>query len=208
MRKINNINLAITDACNRACVDCCCNVPQIRDKWNCTTEYIREIGSIIGHVGSINLTGGEPTIHPRFLDIVSAVVNYIEYEELQIETNGFGFLRNPENVLLFDKISVTSYGPGFDGPNLEEVNCILKKAKNSKTTVVVYPIRHVSRAKRGTGKTCARGTGETVSIYKGTMYPCCMGWGIDGATGIPVAPDWRKQIESVDLPCINCFFSG
>lgn len=208
MRLIQTVNFAITDRCNRACPDCCCGMPLITDRWDATWEYLAGVAECVRGIGRIILTGGEPSLHPRFADWVAPLKALFVGTRFCIETNGFAFQTRPELFEAFDTIWVSRYdSPAFDNPNQDDVARMIEYFKGKTTEVLVRRVEHVSRSRRGT-TACFRGTGEWVSIYKGRVYPCCMGWGIDGAQSVAVTKSWMEEVKKIPLPCSTCLFAG
>lgn len=209
MRIIENINYVITTDCNRMCPDCCCNIPN-KQLYNISWEEILETSKFFKGINRINLTGGEPSLHPEFSNFVPKLKNIFECEFLTIETNGYGFKKFPETFKYFDWIQATSYDENsykesYD--NSDDINFIKSYLSNSKTKVVVGKVIHSLRQGIGNGKICDRGLSETVSYEKGFLYPCCVSSGIENSKNIKLTNNWRKEILTVPLPCDRCWFS-
>jgi hypothetical protein len=203
---IECINLAITDRCNRSCPECCCDVPRIKEHWEISLTELHECAEEVGHVKRLTLTGGEPTIHYDFEFLVDWLKYNKFFDFLELSTNGYLFDKSPEIFERFDKIFLSNYvAPEFE-PNWPRIKAALSNPKLKGKLEVWAPIHHEPRSGRGTKK-CPRGYFETVSIYKGRMYPCCMGWGIEDPVSIPLTKNWREEIIRVELPCNRCFFA-
>ena len=107
--------LEITSRCNYNCIHCFNAVDNERLHAEMSFSQVEQVldGAQAAGVNAVLLTGGEPLMHPRFLDIVAAV-----YERgmfvFEINTNG-RFL-TPE---LLDNIAALGYKPeikiSFDG---------------------------------------------------------------------------------------------
>ena len=81
--------IEITNHCNLECPIC---IVQNRHNYNMTRE---EFGKILdglvekeGQIETINLSGGEPTLHPQFLEFLDMARAKIEISRVSISTNG------------------------------------------------------------------------------------------------------------------------
>lgn len=85
---MKQLSLHVTDACNSRCSFCVVGSPLTpRD----TVRFADLIGFLTANAGqgyqSVNLHGGEPTVHPRLMELLD-VINLLEYPEVHIQTNG------------------------------------------------------------------------------------------------------------------------
>jgi uncharacterized radical SAM superfamily Fe-S cluster-containing enzyme len=81
--------IEITNHCNLECPIC---IVQNRHNYNMTTD---EMGRILdglvrkeGTLETINLSGGEPTMHPQFMELVDMALARKEISRVSISTNG------------------------------------------------------------------------------------------------------------------------
>lgn len=85
---MKQLSAHITDACNSKCSFCVVGSPLIRHD---TVNYEDLIAFLTENAskgyGSVNLHGGEPTIHPRLFDLLTVIAT-LGYPEVQIQTNG------------------------------------------------------------------------------------------------------------------------
>ncbi len=90
-RNINYLRISLTDACNLRCVYCMPEnqVFRPRDELLSTPEFLR-LTAIFARMGvvKIRLTGGEPTIHPDVLSIVSGMRAIPGINSVSMTTNG------------------------------------------------------------------------------------------------------------------------
>ena len=69
------IQIEVTNKCTRACANCTRLVGHHREPFFMSLADVRKaIVSLDGFKGNIGLMGGEPTLHPDFLNIPYAVV--------------------------------------------------------------------------------------------------------------------------------------
>lgn len=182
-----------------------------RDKKFFDWEYLENAAHYFYGLDRIHLTGGEPTIHPKFEEFVPKLKKLFGCNRLTIETNGFLFKRNPGIFAYFDELYCTHYrADSFPGsPDNSEDIAYIKEYWKSVPMIKIWDIdiKHVSRAERGT-KICPRGTSETLGYANGKLYPCCVASGLpERDTGIPLTENWRTEILDVVHPCDICFFA-
>ncbi len=91
-RKIDYLRISITDRCNLSCIYC---VPpegfQLIPKENLLTlEEIYRVANIAVGLGvkKIKLTGGEPLVRKKILELVAELTQIPELEDLSLTTNG------------------------------------------------------------------------------------------------------------------------
>jgi len=199
------VNLAITDLCDRSCPECCCDIPKIKKHWIISIEGLKRAANALKGIQRVTLTGGEPSMHPMFNEIVWASKELFNCKSLELSTNGRCFNGDHKILEFFDKIIVSRY----DAPEFESNSLLIEKGlKNTDicSKIEVWGVHHISRLNRGTKK-CPRGYFETISLYKDRVYPCCMGWGVEGFPSVELDNDWEKKVTSLELPCKICFFA-
>ncbi len=210
MRNISCINYMLTTYCNRMCPDCCCNIPNKKDRIHFDWSYVVNSAEYFKGINRINISGGEPTIHPNFIEFIPKLKELFQCINFTIETNGYGFKKFPEIFKYFDVIQATrytekSYINSWD--NKEDIEFIKNYLQDSKTKLLIGEVIHTPRKIRKNGIICIRGLSETASYENGILYPCCTGSGVEGANGITLTKNWREEILKVKLPCKNCWFS-
>jgi len=90
------LSLHITDACNSRCSFCVVGsplAPHDSVRFDDLVRFLRDHAD--SGYGSVNLHGGEPTVHPRLFELLT-LIRELGYPEVQIQTNGrrlaqFGF---------------------------------------------------------------------------------------------------------------------
>jgi len=93
----NNICIDITTLCNLRCFNCQSSVRQAPANDNMSVEqiekFIKEAIDLKYYWNRISLFGGEPTLHPRFFEIVGALKRYKDFNPdciIDVVTNGAG----------------------------------------------------------------------------------------------------------------------
>jgi uncharacterized radical SAM superfamily Fe-S cluster-containing enzyme len=93
-------NIDLTNRCNLRCPICFANANVQGYVYEPTYEQVVEMLTLMRNVKpffppAIQFSGGEPTIHPRFLDILKAARS-MGFSHLQIATNGIRIAKDPE----------------------------------------------------------------------------------------------------------------
>ena len=90
-RAITYLRISLTDRCNLRCVYC---MPREGLQWQPRTDQLSvdEIVRVVetaaqGGVKRIRLTGGEPLVHPRIIEIVRRIASIQNIEEVSLTTN-------------------------------------------------------------------------------------------------------------------------
>ncbi|MFO0828103.1 MAG: radical SAM protein [Phycisphaerales bacterium] len=85
--------IEIVDSCNLTCPTCYASSPfGVHDDVKCSTfdDVVRRVQSVIDRKGLIDilqLSGGEPTIHPRFFDILNWALDHAKIGYVLVNTN-------------------------------------------------------------------------------------------------------------------------
>ena len=90
-RNIHYLRISLTDACNLRCVYCMPENMEFRSKAELmTSAEILRLTHIFASMGvdKIRLTGGEPTLHPDILPIISGIKSIPGIRSVSITTNG------------------------------------------------------------------------------------------------------------------------
>ncbi len=95
------MNILLNNYCNLNCSYCFANHVLEQDRLNMSLEDIAKVieFSKNSDVRSINLIGGEPTLHPEFIKIIDKILQEEYFEQLLLFTNGL-FNKNILNKLL------------------------------------------------------------------------------------------------------------
>lgn len=122
--------IEIVDSCNLACPTCFADSPvgvtESKLKYRSFEEITNRIQGVIDMKGSIEIiqfSGGEPTIHPQFFELVEWVRSNPKIDYLLINTNGVRFAKDEAFVRemgeLFKKYDNIQLYLQFDGPQEE-----------------------------------------------------------------------------------------
>ena len=214
-RIINRLALPITRACNRKCPEC----PAVeKGGKHIPIEELARIGKLIGPIQKIEITGGEPSIHPEFESISKVIHSLFDCKDIMLLTNGW-FFGDPKNLLLllnYDRIYITHYTDRFARTYDEKSNTALVNEVGdylrdhpSIHSWVQEMDSHVSLNRSvpdANGCIFNYDKGNMISYYDGKLYGCCTAWQLDyKGKGIPLTEDWREHLNEIELPCNKCF---
>lgn len=161
-------------------------------------------------VETIDITGGEPSIHPELPEWSPKLKALFGCDKLTMDTNGTMFKKRPEMFAHYDKVYVTHYTEEtYEGckDNIENINYLREYyADRPDLLHVSGEMKHVDRSRRGTG-TCFRGSSGTVHYCDGRLYPCCVAPGLDTKVSIELTGNWKEEILNTAPPCYDCFLA-
>lgn len=169
--------------------------------------YIENSAKYFKGIRRINLTGGEPSIHPKFEEFIPKLKDLFQCEVLSVWTNGTMFRKKPEVWAYFDEIHISNYtSESWEGSpdNTEEIAYIKELYPNK--YISATPVVHIPMTQRGT-KMCFRGYSETVEFVDGFIYPCCAGSGLNTKVRLELCENWRDEIVKLHPPCQECLFA-
>jgi len=206
LRTIDSVGIIITTNCNKVCPDCCID-NQHMDKYNVSMEYLKKSALYLGGLKRIQLTGGEPTLHPNFEEIVRTAKDLFECELLTLETNGNAENIPAEVLNLFDMIYISHYTPlTYTGceDNIAQIGAIQEKVPSNKITV--GEIKHIVIESKDY-RQCSRIENDFVVYHRGMVYPCCV---VPSTTsmGLPISSSWKTDILTHKPDCLMCKFNG
>src|SRR6185503_3305035 len=109
--EIKIVQITVTTFCNMKCKECCCAMQIIpkHDKHFVTWDYMVNAAKYFYGVPTIDITGGEPSIHPELEEWSPKLKQLFGCELLTMDTNGSMFKKKPELFRSYDKIYVTHY---------------------------------------------------------------------------------------------------
>lgn len=103
--------LEVTDRCNLSCPVCYANSGPGHGRHRTLAEIECMLDAIVANEGQpdvVQLSGGEPTLHPDFLAIVEAARRR-PIRHLMVNTNGIRIATDPDFVK-----ALATFGPGFE----------------------------------------------------------------------------------------------
>jgi hypothetical protein len=209
MRIIDTINFVLTTHCNMSCPDCCVGLASM-EKVNrrfFDLDYIENAAKYFKGMRKINITGGEPTIHPLFNELAPKLKSIFECEVLSLQTNGTMISKKLEALKHFDIIYITKYDANtFVGSpdNAEQIQVALDNLGSRINPI--HPLVHTTMETKKGNNPCFRLDIETVEFNDGRIYPCCCGSGLETKINLPLSYDWQDKIRALIPPCHECVF--
>lgn len=220
-RGIHRMALPITRHCNRNCPECMAKKrPDTVGGDHIPLQELVWVGKTMGPIQKIEMTGGEPSLHPRFPEISEHIHEWFKCDDIMVLTNGYLFDDDDALPLLlhYDRVYVTHYTPSFTmrygtPGNTDLVNKI-KLYLRDHPKVQFWEQRmdsHVPIGKPPYTGSCKFGydRSDSLAYDRGQLYGCCTAWQLPyRGKGILLTADWRDHVNEIELPCDLCFISG
>lgn len=124
-------NVDLTNRCNLRCPICFANANQAGYVFEPDYDTIVKMLQMLRDqrpvpTPAVQFSGGEPTIHPRFVDIIKKAAD-LKFAQIQVATNGIRFAREPEFLKASRDAGLNTIYLQFDG--LKEENYIAARGK-------------------------------------------------------------------------------
>jgi uncharacterized radical SAM superfamily Fe-S cluster-containing enzyme len=115
------LNIDLTNRCNLNCPVCFANADASGQVVELSIDQVRRMLDIACEVDAVRpvcfqYTGGEPTVHPDFLQALEEVKNR-DFAQVQVATNGLKFGQDPEFALAASEAGLNIAYLQFDGMN-------------------------------------------------------------------------------------------
>lgn len=201
--EMNGLSIYTTTLCNMRCLGCCAHT-QVKN--NITVEEIQKLQQDLGAVKDLFITGGEPTLHKYFRDIMAEIFK-LDYQRIILATNGFGLMKYIDMMDNFDEIRISHYTKESYPDAQENTDTIeeFKESYDGTARIVVQKITMIPDNDREGA--CGRAYNGVASYFKGKIYGCCVAAGMDTAKGIDLDKNWKESALKVELPCGDCVFA-
>jgi len=129
---LKQIRLELTYECNKKCNFCYNNNYQKDKEYFSATNFKKLLNSIKEDmITEIRFTGGEPTLHPNFLDFIKK--SHEKKLKIIVNTNGTLFKKYPESLKFIDKVIYSAN----DIENADFAKEISKKCKSFEVNTVL-----------------------------------------------------------------------
>ncbi|MDD6035824.1 MAG: radical SAM protein [Lachnospiraceae bacterium] len=140
MKKLvmERVSCHVTERCNLRCKMCSAFIPKLYELGN-VPEYdmddiknsFKTYFNLVERVRMISISGGEPMLHPRLVELLEFLLQYEEaYAKLEIFTNGTLIIPEPvlEVMSKSEKMSlfIDHYGPQIS-TKIEEIKALCEK---------------------------------------------------------------------------------
>ena len=105
---LHQIEYSIIDTCNRNC-KACSHFSPLAKRANPVSEEeflinIRQLHSLIPDVHTFWLIGGEPTLHPKYIELLRLLRDVYHDIPIGVMSNGYGILKEAKNKKLWEFI--------------------------------------------------------------------------------------------------------
>jgi len=205
MPEIHTVNLEFTVHCNKRCPDCCAGVGINRELKHHPWSYFKAAAKWLKGIPRIHLTGGEPTLHPKFAEFVPKLRKLFECETLTMVTNGFLVAKYEDLIVdTFDWVNWSDYEDRRDA--LESLRRRMPvNVKHEGVNGALF----MPRAAAGQGKPCTRAAWLSFgcAYADGKFWGCSVAPGLTDAVPFEPCEDWRAKLLAAPLPCSTCFLS-
>ncbi len=199
--KCTTAGVIITTICNRRC-PLCCN----RDIVNNNVAHHFPVDEVVEdirglhRVGTVCLSGGEPTLHPEIERILALGREARGSSRFEVVTNGANLLKIAPATKYVDIIHLTIFSD-----SVVESNALAEEYRKVKPTNVELHLPFVRHCHTGGGPFPCLLLLDTLSVREGRVYTCCAGSGIMGAQSTELSVGWERRLLSVEAPCEGCF---
>ena len=224
-RIANRVQVPIVSVCNRQCPECCARErltwynKQIKEL-EIPIEELRRVGNLIGKIGRIEITGGEPTLHSKFEELTNNLETIFQCNDFMLVTNGWLFGKDPSKLpllLKYQRVWVSHYTEQFVArhggvSNTFEYMLVTQflQAHHHLNVMKVQIDGHVPYGEPPyEGTPCAHYWSDMIAYHEGQLFGCCVAWSLPlQGKGIPLTSEWRDHVKEIELPCETCFRSG
>lgn len=209
--EIISVNYSLTTHCNFACPNCCAGITAmpLKNRKFYDWSYVENSAKYFYGIKNVNLTGGEPTIHPKFSEWVPKLKELFGCQTLSVWTNATMFKKKADTFKYFDIIHISHYDGTIEGTrdNTSNIEWIKDYLKGEKVEIRATLVRHQAP----TGKTgiCHRATinGGGVEFVDGKVYPCCASSALPTQNFVILNENWREEVMKIYPPCHECLFA-
>lgn len=208
-RQLNSIQLIITTYCDRMCPGCVCNIPYLKNHQHVDINWIKEISQKLQGLRLLQISGGEPTLHPKFKYITEHIREWFNPQMLMLVTNGKNIIKYADILGYYDYISITHYNKLSYPGSVDNFKTIrdFRGIFKGPSVVKSETVKHVLNREGKNIWPCGLGANDVALIQWGKMYPCCIAAGRAPKSGIEITENWREELKNVKLPCKGCPFA-
>jgi organic radical activating enzyme len=215
------VEISITTLCSMKCPKCSLAMPLMARNKTARNLTLDEVDTFIPHfqgLKQIIITGGEPTVHPQFSEIVRRIWHGCIPKVYTLETNGFKVVQYlPVIAHFFDKVFITQYLQDriYDkSPDNQKIIKIAREALGDKL-IIEPPVDHtIAHGENTSTKMCSKAIdpGLPAGYFQGKMYRCCVEPGIEQLLqinlGVPFGPKWKEKLSEIQPDCKHCLYAG
>ncbi len=203
---IHTVCLEMTTHCNKRCPDCCAGVGINRKLQHHPWEYFEHAAAYLRGIHRIHLTGGEPTMHPKFAEFVPRFRELFACEVLTMVTNGHKVAQYEDLIVEnFDYINFSDYEDRREALASISKRMRVDTKHEGPDGALFFP-----RAASGEGKPCTRECRQSLgcAYADGKFWGCSVAPGLPDAIPMEPVMNWRTALlDFPGLPCSTCFLS-
>jgi uncharacterized radical SAM superfamily Fe-S cluster-containing enzyme len=144
-------NVDLTNRCNLKCPICFANANAAGYVFEPSYEEVVKMLTLLRAekpvpTHAVQFSGGEPTLHPRFIDIIKKAKE-LGFSQVQVATNGIKLARNPDYAQSLVDAGMHTVYLQFDGVKAENyISCRGKPLLETKIRAIEYNRRTKPRA--------------------------------------------------------------
>ncbi len=172
--KINTIDLVLTEKCSLKCKECS-NLMQYYSKpvdedFEQLTNSLDTFMRTVDHVSEVRLIGGEPMLYKKIDLIIKQILNYKNFDKINIYTNGTIVLKD-EKMKVFQNKKIM-----FEISDYGAISRNVSKLENTLSRMGIPYITH----RVSTWQDCAKMKSfeRTESVNKSIFGNCCENQGL------------------------------
>ena len=196
-------SITVTSECNRRCPDCCAGNLVDGPLYRATPESIHRDILALGEVERVQLTGGEPTLHPESGEILKAAARAKGSAKLVLVTNGANLM---DIVGLLDGVDVVWLSIMSKSDERIALAFESVKPRTAVAAMVDLWTPRISFENTGGGPNPCGRLHSTVGVHDGRVFPCCVARAITGSESTDLSPGWRERVVGINPPCDRCVF--
>ena len=204
MSGLPGVALLVTTVCDRRCPHCCYGLSRSPEPLGAPEHhpwawFEAAAAHLRGAVGTLYVTGGEPTLHPLFPRIAQEFRALFQPRALALATNGAQLVAHGALVPCFDIVKLTDFADGA-APAAKAWLRANHPRRLRVETAAHRPLRGLGAGARPCGRR------SILAVTPDRVWPCCVAPGLPGARSVPLAVGWQAAAARVAPPCGGCPF--
>ena len=204
--EIHTVCLEINTHCDLRCPDCCAGVGMHRFLTHHPCGYFETAAVHLKGIDRVHLSGGEPTLHPKFAEFLPQFRELFGCRLLTMVSNGFAIERYADLIVQhLDWLNFSDFHIRAHIPEMLRARGLLVNIEDEGAGASNF----VPRIKRANGIACTRACWRSggFGYADGKMWGCSVAPGIEGTQGMEPCAEWRERLPQEKLPCAECWFA-
>lgn len=198
------IHIDVTNACHLACSHCTRSIGHHRKPYFMDMDMVRKgIASLVDFPGRVGIMGGEPTLHPKFREILSIVREMIpDRRRRELWTAGFKWEEFKDDIFATFDLDMVTYN-----------NHTQTTGKHQPLMVAIEEMVEDPELRALLIKNCPFQSHWSAAITPKGAFFCeiaaSQDYLFEGPGGYPIEPGWWKKTpeqfqDQVDTFCGKC----